>query len=278
MSLDVSELIISDLSGIGRYSFSRLSTYHTCQYLYDKTYNHGRVEGAGNTFASYGTMAHAILESYLKDEIPLENLEERYVELFSEECSDGIQMYIPSKNGGFFEKDLTELYYTGGLDFFQNFEGFEGMNVLGVEENFDIVLKYKDVVFIFNGFIDLVAEKNGELYVIDHKSKGKFKSALEKQEYRRQLALYALYASYKWKMPVKEGWFNQFRINHIEKFAMTEEVMLEALDWAVDTIKEIESEFLWLPNISDRFYCRNLCDVREDCYYFQQNEEQLENE
>lgn len=278
MSLKINDLIVSDLTGIGRYSFSRLSTYHTCQYLYDKTYNHGRVTGVGNSFASYGTMVHSLLESYLKGETDINDLQDQYIDRFADDCSDGVEMYIPSKKGGFFYKDLTDIYYNGGLEFFEEFDGFDGMEVLGVEENFDVVIKHKGVSFILDGFIDLVAKKDGELYVIDHKSKGKFKSVAEKNEYRRQLALYSLYASYKWGAIVREGWFNQFRINHIEKFEMTDEVILEALDWAIDTVTQIESEFLWLPNTSDRFYCRNLCDARDDCVYFDQNEERIENE
>lgn len=270
--MNISDIIKGDLTGIGRYSFSRLSTYHTCQHQYNEYYNNHK-RGQGNNFASYGTMAHSILESYFRDEIPLDSLKDEYIQRFSDECSDGIQMFLPTKDGGFFEKDITDLYYNGGLEFFENFDGLEGMNVLGVEENFDILIEYKGVKFIFNGFIDLVVEDEDYLYVIDHKSKGKFKSVAEKNEYRRQLALYSVYATYKWGKPVKEAWFNQFRINVIEKFEMTDEIIEEALTWAVNTVMDIESEFLWLPNTSDRFYCRNLCDLREQCVYFNRNED-----
>lgn len=270
--MNLYKIIESDLTGIGRYSFSRLSAYHTCQHQYNQYYNN-RKSGNGNAFASYGTMAHSILESYFRSEVPLDNLKDEYVQRFSEECSDGIQMFIPTKDGGFFQKDLTNLYYEGGLEFFEKFDGLKEMDVLGVEEDFDILINYKDVCFILNGFIDLIAQdKDGNLYVIDHKSKGKFKSVAEKNEYRRQLALYSIYAMFKYKMPVKEAWFNQFRINHIEKFEMTDEIIEEALEWAANTVMDIESESLWLPNTSDRFYCRNLCDMRDQCVYFNEGE------
>ena len=274
MSLDINKLIVQDLTGVNRYSFSRLSTYHTCQYQYNERYNRKK-HGLSNGFSSYGTMVHSILELYFNEELGANDLKDEYVERFSEECSEGIQMLIPSKNNDFFEKYLTELYYNDGYRFFENFEGFQDnfgnkdkYKVLGVEENFNLLINHKDKPFILNGFIDLIIEKDNELYVIDHKSKGKFKSVGEKAEYCRQLALYSLYVQYKWGRPVKEAWFNQFRINHIEKFKMTDEVIEEALDWAVDTVKNIESEFLWLPNTSDIFYCTNLCDFRDECEYY----------
>lgn len=265
--MKIDNIIKGDLTGIGRYSFSRLSTYHTCQHQYNEYYNK-KQRVVGNEFASYGTMVHSILESYFQGDTPLNKLKEEYIERFSSECRGGIAMFVPKKDGDFFEKDLTNLYYDGGISFFETFDGMTDMKVLGVEENFDILIEYNDVKFIFNGFIDLVTEKDGCLYVIDHKSKGKFKSVAEKNIYRRQLALYSVYVMHKWNRSVKEAWFNQFRINHIEKFEMTDEIMEEALMWATNTVQEIENEFLWLPNTTDKFYCRNLCGLRDECVYF----------
>lgn len=267
MSLNRDELIKMDLTNVGRYSFSRLSTYHTCQYQYNEHYNN-KESGENNTFAGYGTMAHEILEKYYNGDLKAEDMKEEYQKGFSEECGDGVIMYAPKKDGDYFEKDLTELYYNSGLEYFSDFEGFDDLNILGVEEEFSFLLSYNDVNFILGGFIDLVAEKDGYLYVIDHKSKGKFKSKAEKKKYRRQLALYSLAAERKWGKPVKEVWFNQFRLNHIEKFKLDDEMVEEALMWATDTVKAIESEFMWLPNTSDKFYCKNLCDIREKCPYF----------
>jgi len=269
MSIKFEDAVIKDLTGIGRYSFSRLSTYHTCQYQYNEHYNN-RKNGVGNTFASYGTMAHAILEEFSRKELEKEDLAKEYKERFEKECGDGISMSIPKKDGGFFEKDLTDLYYNSGLAYFEDFNGWDDMEVLGIEEHFDILLKHNDVNFIFNGFIDLVTEKDNCLYVIDHKSKGKFKSKKEQAKYRRQLALYAIYAEHKWQKEVKEVWFNQFRINTTMKYELTDKIVKEALDWASDTVKDIESEVMWLPNTSDAFYCKNLCDLRNECPYSKQ--------
>ena len=253
--------ILMDMANIHNFSFSKLSTYHTCPYQYYRNYIK-RQHGENNGFSEYGSVVHEILENYFRGNLEVFELEQKYEEAIADV---EVSMLLPSKNGHI-RKDITNSYYRGGLEYFQNFEDFPGMTVIGVEERFNVLMEHKGKKFMLNGFIDLVCEKDGELYVIDHKSKAKFKNSDEKKKYFRQLALYSIYISKKYGKPVKELWFNQFRIHVLEKCVLTDEILTEALDWAVDTIEQIDSETMWLPKI-DNFYCLNLCNYRYTCHY-----------
>jgi len=257
--------VIMDMAGIDRFSFSKLSTYHTCPLQYQKNYI-DRERGEDNSFGEYGTKVHKILEDYFNGNLVTFELEAKYEEAMDEIMENGgVTMLVKGKDG-YSEINITNSYYNGGLNYFQSFDGFPELTILGVEEKFDLLIEHKGKRFIFNGFIDLVAEKDGDLIIIDHKSKAKFKSADEKKRYFRQLALYAIYAEYKYGKPVKECWFNQFRIGVIEKMKLTEKIMTESLDWAVDTIEQIEQEQMWFP-VQDNFFCSNLCNFRASCLY-----------
>lgn len=52
--------------------------------------------------------------------------------------------------------------------------------------------------------------------------------------------------------------------------------MTEALDWAVDTIEQIEQEQMWFP-VQDNFFCGNLCNFRTSCLYSDLYENEGEN-
>lgn len=255
-----------DLQGIDRFSFSKLSCYHTCPLQYQKNYINREGRGEQNSFGDYGTNAHEILEDYFNGKLATFELEGKFEEMMEGVIENGgVTMLIKNKDK-YSKIDLTDSYYRTGLEYFQNFDGMPGIKVLGIEEKFDLLLEHKGKKFILNGFIDLVAEKDGDLIIIDHKSKAKFKSKAEKHQYFRQLVLYAIHAEYKYGKPVKECWFNQFRVGVIEKLKLTDELRKEALDWAVDTIEQIEQEQLWLPKI-DMFFCANLCGYRFECPY-----------
>jgi len=258
--------IILDLTGIDRYSFSKLSSFHTCQLQYDYNYNK-KIPGESNSFADYGTSSHEILEKFFNGNLATFELTTEYEKVFEEiRDNGGVSMLVGGKNG-YSTIDLTESYYNSGLEYFDTFDGFPDLELISTEKRFDLLLEHKGKKFILNGFIDLVAKKDGDLIIIDHKSKSKFKSTQEKKEYSRQLALYSLYASHKYGQPVKEVWFNQFRIGTITKFELTDDLIEEALDWAVDTIEQIEQENWWLPNTISNFFCNNLCNFRYICPY-----------
>lgn len=235
-----------------RFSFSKLSAFHTCKYGYKLTY-HDHLKGATNFFSSYGLLMHSLLERYENGEIDLWNLADTY----EWEFDTAVPEDAPSLS---FCKDLRKLYYDQGLDFLNNFAGYENKKILEVETQFD----YDIDDWVFNGVIDLVFEdEDGNLVLQDYKSKGAFKSKKERAEYARQLYLYSLYVKQKYGKYPDFLRFVMFRKNTVVDIPFDLKGLEEAVGWAKDTVKEIRKCWDYSPSC-DAFFARNLCNHR--CY------------
>ena len=236
-----------------RYSFSKLSLFHTCKYAYMLTHIQHK-KGEGNCFSSYGSELHSIMERYAKGEIELWDL----ADVYQWEFDAMVPEEFPSPS---YCKNMRELYYKQGLEFLQNFPGYNGFNVLEVEHRFDIEIDD----WIFNGIIDLVLEdRQGNITVLDYKSKSAFKSKKEQAEYARQLYLYSMYVKQKYGRYPSELRFVLFRKQANIDIPFDESRLIETLEWARDTVREIRECWDYAPNQSE-FYCSNLCDHREYC-------------
>lgn len=130
--------------------------------------------------------------------------------------------------------DLRQSYLQGGATFFEEFDGWPSYKVLGVEEKFKIDFIDGDTL---TGIIDLILEdKNGDVIILDHKSKSGFKSKAELTHYGYQPALYTLYVHEKYgKWPNRLA-FNIFRKQEIVKLDFTLEFLEEAKNWAAQQI------------------------------------------
>lgn len=266
--------IVADTRGVEKFSFSKLNSFHQCKYAYDLCY-HKKVKGEGNGFGHIGTEVHSILERFSNEELLQFELVDTFLEEFEYAVPNGVKLYFAS--GAY--KDLTENYKTQCVNFLTNWCGFNGMHVIASEEEFNMLFRIKDKYIFLNGFIDVVAEdKDGEIYIIDYKSKSAFKNKKEVAEYARQLYLYSVWVKHKYGKAPKELWFYQFRIDHIEKIAYSLEELEDVLNWTYNTLVDIEEEQFWLPiNFSKEtdksidnatFFCRNLCDYRGTCDYW----------
>ena len=60
---------------------------------------------------------------------------------------------------------------------------------------------------------------------------------------------------------------NFFRGQQIYMIPWVKEEYEETIKWALDRIKEISNEILWLPDNSNQFYCNCLCSMRGMCSY-----------
>ena len=252
--------VLCDVSNVDRYSFSKLSTIYQCPYSYDLYYNE-KIEGEGNGFADCGSLVHSILERYFKGELLQFELVDTFINEFEEAVPEGI--FITFESG--FKKDMTEKYKEQCISYLESFSGFDDLEVISAEEKFDILVAINNKKIIFNGFIDAIAkDKNGDFYIIDHKSKANWKNKDELKKYTRQLYVYALYVKYKYGKYPKELWFNMFRANKIEKIKFSNEDFLESLNWISNTVEIIENEQFFEKKIDD-FYCNNLCNYRNIC-------------
>lgn len=156
---------------------------------------------------------------------------------------------------------MKELYYQQGLRYLNNFEGYDDLKILGVEENFEIPIDD----WIFNGIIDLVYEdKKGRLVIQDYKSKSSFKSKKEQAEYARQLYLYSLHIKDKYGKFPDVLKFMMFRKETPIEIKFNEKELGEALNWARNTVNDIRNCREFTPSCEE-FFSEHLCNHRNHC-------------
>ena len=232
------------------WSYSRVSSFDQCPRMFDLTYLQckDRVE---NAFAQWGTLAHSLFERYFRQQIELWDMSS----LYESEYSKAVTERFPFPR-------LEDSYYNRGLELFDTFSGKIGdeNGVIAVEERYHSIIGGRPVV----GVIDLIPFIQSGLVVCDHKSRGKWKSREERRKYLRQLNIYAIRVKEKYGEYPRELWFNKFREGVIDREPFSEAAAQEDKDWflrSIDNIYKARS-FQAKP---DRFFCDNLCSVREHC-------------
>ena len=222
-----------------RWSFSSVNTYNTCPQAFKLGYLNA-LPRQDNAFSDWGTFMHSIMERYFKGELEFYELSKVYVDGYGE----NVKCQFPPNRFC----DLGQRYYDAGKTYLDNFEGlFEDYTVLGVEQRVQLDIDGRPFV----GVIDLLLEKDGEICVVDHKSKSAFKSEKERVEYARQLYLYAIYVHEKFgKWPSKLV-FHMVRDNgRLVEIPFNEADCLTARRWFTETIDKIyaDSGFESTPN------------------------------
>lgn len=162
--------------------------------------------------------------------------------------------------------DLSESYYKDAAEFFANFDGFDGMEILGVEENFKIEIEHPDENYQMRGFVDLIYKTPNGIVVRDWKSKSKFKNKAEQYRYARQLYLYAEYIKRQYGEYPCQMEFYMFRKNTIVDVPFKEKELREAIDWSNNLVSKIRVEKDFEP-VQDEWFCSWLCDQRETCSF-----------
>lgn len=245
------------------YSYSKIKSFYSCKYFYFLYYCVGIKEKdkASHGCTEFGTYAHEILEKYEKDQLKADQLLKYYENNYGKNVKSSFMTYMTET----YKKDLWMNYYNDGRNYFENFKGYENMTILESEYEF---CENIDDLFMIRGKIDLVAlDKNQDLIIIDHKSKGKFKNKQEQQEYERQLYVYshAVFKKYG-KFPKKMG-FNMIRLNKIIEFEFVEEKYNETMKWIKECVEEIElnTDFNYT---NGTLFCKNFCAARNMCKFY----------
>lgn len=208
--------------------------------------------GISNAFAEFGTLCHELFEGYANGEYSLNDLSALYEWKFE----DSFTTKFPYNK----YVDLHDSYYQQGLDFFRNWDGFPGCEIIAAEEHFEIPIDD----WILNGFIDLsYKDASGRNLILDYKSKKDFKKD-ELKEYARQPYLYSLFYKEKYGCFPDALQFYTFRSNKIVEVPFKMEELEEALAWARDTVQQIRNEWSYERN-PDQFFCCNLCNHRLKC-------------
>ena len=242
------------------YSFSQLSSFAECPYGYYLE-RIEKVPKLGNAFAEQGSLIHDLIDQWAKGHIKKENLVDEYIRRYPDEVVTSWPRMLASK--GYVEKT-----YNQGLQYFQNFDGFKGFDIVDTEEKFETDIEGRP----FIGIIDMLLkdERTGELIILDHKSKSL--SAFRKEEptiYRQQY-LYSKYVHEKYGVWPDRLMFNLFKEGGVKKekpFSLDE--YNKVYNWAFDVIQKIESyevmDWLESKETSD-FFCQELCNVRQNCF------------
>lgn len=259
--------------GTMTYSFSRLNSFFTCPYEWHRVYI-DCCDKENSAMAQYGTLMHEILEKYAKGELSVFELSTYYEDHFEEYVT---YEFPPNKY-----VDLWQKYYDAGLDYLDNIDlDLDNYEILGVEQRVDFKIDGHD----FIGFIDLLLrdKHSGEITILDHKSAsiGILKSGgIAKKDrahfdsFKKQLYLYAKPIIEQYGHVDKLRW-NLFKERNFIEIPFIQQEYEEALQWAADTIKRIETETEW--DVNDEltkamidgkyppFYCMNLCSQRCSC-------------
>lgn len=250
-----------------KYSFSKIKCYLSCPLCFYKRYFEKPEKDNPELAVSHGTsefgsFVHEILEKYEKNELAIWDMLPYYKKHYDEKVTSDFNLRLTET----FTKNFAKDYYDSGKEYLENFYGFPDYKILEAEYEFEEVINGS---FIFTGKIDLIVEdEDKRLIIIDHKSKAAFKNKSERTEYAKQLYLYAYAVQKKYNRFPDKLMFNMFRKDKWESFDFIMDDYINALDWLISMVKEIE-ESLEFPALKDTFYCWNFCPYRyanfEEC-------------
>lgn len=226
-----------------KWSFSSVKLFEQCPYAFYQRYIQDQPEEE-NAFAQHGKFVHSILERCLKGELMAFEL----ADVFECEYQTNVAKQFPYAN-------IARSFYDKTLQYFQEYNDFKG-EIIGVEEKLET--KFEDIEFI--GFADLIMRDEKGIYIVDHKSHAAFKSKKEREEYFRQLYLYAecvkrKYGEYPYKLV-----FNMFRIPKLEECFFNLDECQYSVNWFINSVNLILTNTDWGCKI-DNWYCSNLCGM-----------------
>ena len=223
-----------------RWSFSSVNSYHTCPQAFRLGYLDA-LPRVDNAFSDWGSFMHSLLERYFKGELEFFELSQAY----QSDYAAAVKCKFPPNRF----VDLAERYYAAGKSYLDSFDGsaFEGCEIIGVEQKVKLTIHGRPFV----GVIDLLLKKGDDYIICDHKSKSAFKSQKERDEYARQLYLYAVFVHEKFgKWPVKLVFHMVRSGGEMVEIPFDEKACEAAQTWFSDTIDAIyqDTVFESTPN------------------------------
>ena len=241
------------------WSYSRISCYQHCGYKWFCKYIKGMSEDE-RFYTSYGSFMHKLIEQYYRGELSKDNMKLRFLMDFSKEVKGA----RPSEK-------IVQSYIHKGIDYLESFNPFP-LNMIDVE--LEVKYNINDIPFI--GYIDYLGEKDGELYIVDNKSRdlkprsGKKKPTKKDEELDEmliQLYLYAAAVKQLYGKFPKYLCFNCFKNGVFIEEPFVEEKYEDAIQWAIDMINQIKNDEDFRPNV-EYFGCMQLCGFTSECEYW----------
>lgn len=202
---------------------------------------------------------HKLIERFLKGEITQEEAQKLFLYNFFSE----VQGIRPSGK-------IAQSYIVKGLNYLSNMQAFP-YKPLGIEKE----VKFSVNGFPFVGVIDYLGEDNGELYIVDNKSRD-LKPRSNKStptindrtldDMLKQLYLYAVAVKNEYGKYPKSLCFNCFKSGVFIEEPFLESKLDETIKWATDTINDIIKTENFYPYV-EYFPCSFICGVSEECMY-----------
>jgi hypothetical protein len=248
-----------------RYSYSQLEQFDECPYsFYLQRIEDNKDKLVGNSFASQGTLIHDLIDQWAKGKLTRDQLVPEYKRRYPLEVENKWPRILASK--GYAQKT-----YEQGLQYFEDFDEFEGYEIVTSEHRFTTRIHGRKFV----GVVDMVLrdKTTGKMIILDHKSKSEssFKKAGEKM-YRQQF-LYSKWFKEKYKQFPDILMFNLFKEDGLKMSQPFDEAKYkEVLRWATETIEKIENYdlFDWYATKEGAdekpdFFCHEICSCRKMC-------------
>lgn len=173
------------------YSYSRLTSYHQCQYGFYLNYIR-KFPAQQNVYGLLGGKVHELLEQLQVNEIT----NDQAIEKFKDACAEMElnEFYFPSES-------IARSYKKSVLHYLKHFKSYE-CESCEIEKEF--LLEIEGVKLL--GFIDLILKHDdGTVSIIDHKTSSKYAKA-EKLKNGRQLVIYAIALSQLGYQVREVGW------------------------------------------------------------------------
>lgn len=250
--------IISDFT----WSYSRIGQFEMCPYGFLLNYIK-KADKKPMFFSDYGSFMHKLIEQYLRGFLEKDELVNAYLSGFRR----NVRGKAPNSK-------IFKSYFEQGYEYLSNID-FPYLSPVGVEQKVDFFVGDRP----FTGIIDCVALDDGNLVILDNKSRAlkprsrRSKPTVSDKEldsYLRQLYLYSVpmeqfYHTYPVRLEI-----NCFRTGQLISEPFQEKELEKTKEWALKSIDTITRNEDWSPKI-DYWKCRYICDLSDDCCYFQMN-------
>ena len=204
---------------------------------------------------------HKLLEQYYRGKLTKEEMQMKFLFDFQKE----VQGIRP-------QESTVQKYIKSGINYLRSFDPLP-FNMIDVEKEVHFKIDGKPFV----GFIDYLGEKDGELYIVDNKSRdlkprsGKAKQTVkdkELDEMLRQLYIYSTAINQEYGKFPKSLCFNCFKSGVFIEEPFDENKYKETIRWVTNLIEDISNSEDFYPNI-EFFKCCYICGVNDDCLFWE---------
>ena len=212
-------------------------------------------------YSSYGSFMHKLIEQFYRGELTKEDMKIKFLFDFSNEVK-----------GERPQESTVKKYIEQGIEYLDRFVMFP-YNMIDVEKRVDFSINGIPLV----GFIDYLGEKDGELYIVDNKSrelKPRSKRAkptqkdAELDDMLKQLYIYSAAIKQEYGKFPKGLCFNCFRNNVFIEEPFNEDAYNNAISWFEKTVEDIKDADEFYPNV-EFFSCKYICGFNSECCYWE---------